>query len=125
MDVIERIFTTYMLSPQLFVKNSYTDFHENPTYRLAAETSSQMDGRKDAVSTQYLIFSLHKKTPNSQWTFDHTTRTYAGLTTYWPMALACHMLDCVCYMSSDLNVHAKPVELRVSGNGKRAPFTRS
>ena len=59
---------TLLLARQLFGKHSHTEFLENPTNALVADTSSQTDGRTDGrtdESPQKALFLLrHKKTLN-------------------------------------------------------------
>ena len=47
MKVNGSIFTKLVLAREVFVKNTFTEFHENQTNGFAADTRSQTDGRMD------------------------------------------------------------------------------
>ena len=52
MTVTDTIFTELTLARQLSVKHCYTEFHENPTNGLVANTTSwSQTGRTDVVCT--------------------------------------------------------------------------
>jgi len=50
------IFTNFTRAWQLFVKNSYTKFHENLTGCLVADTMSWLDGQMDVVFSLDILF---------------------------------------------------------------------
>jgi hypothetical protein len=47
MTVTAPIFVKFKLGRQLFVKKSYTEFHENPTNHLVTGTTSDTNTRTD------------------------------------------------------------------------------
>ena len=70
MTVTTPIFTEFNCS-SIFVKNSYTEFHANPTYGLVADTMCQMDGLTDerARSPHNTLYFTWFRTPKhaSKW----------------------------------------------------------
>jgi hypothetical protein len=50
-----------MLGRQVFVKNSYTEFQENSTFSLVADSRSRKDGQTAMISTQAVHFSFRKE----------------------------------------------------------------
>ena len=60
---------------RLFIKNSYTEFHKNPTNALVAHTTSQT-GRSTSVSSQMRsqIFDKRRKmSPHIRWSYPWIT----------------------------------------------------
>lgn len=50
-----------MFGRQVFIKNSYTEFHENPTSSLVVDSRSRTNGETAMISTQTVLFSLRKE----------------------------------------------------------------
>jgi len=50
MTVTEPIFTKFALVGRIFVKNSYAEFHSNPTNDVFSRTKLPTDGLMDVVS---------------------------------------------------------------------------
>jgi hypothetical protein len=55
MSVTAPIFTKLQLIRPIFMKTSYTEFHENPTNGIAADTMSQTDGSDVHIRRSVLL----------------------------------------------------------------------
>jgi hypothetical protein len=51
------IFMEVKRARKIFVSNSYTEFHENPTNRSVADTALQTDGRTLSAKYVVLVFT--------------------------------------------------------------------
>ena len=60
MTVTKSIFTKLDLNRQISVKNYYTEFHENPTYNLVCETTSQTVDEQSVMDSIKALFLLPK-----------------------------------------------------------------
>jgi hypothetical protein len=75
MTATKSIFTKVALGRQISVKYCYTEFHENPTYSLVCETTSQVEDERSVVVSIKSLFLLHKE---RQHEFEFTISRFTG-----------------------------------------------